>query len=801
MSDFSRKIIVRNAGTEPRYLLGKVIAPTETMQYGFFAFNSMIIDTTILEDIEAGDLVINDGERDLNSGEGAAYITNVPLRQSVEDGTIPTPASGMYAITLNSSGPAYDDGTISQTYDAANQKIDQIVGQPIVENLANVDTSNVGTAQSFSLVKVEADSEWKPLTPKETPSPVGAVVDFTTDTVLDETNINDVLNFTGTVPTSLTLFDPSTILNDITITIRNEGTEDITVVDPAGGAANAAANCIDGRVGTRAINNAVIKPDASATLFNKGNEWFVSTDTVNTTSRVRDLEISLGYLVSEIRTENTSTVTTIDPALANNWLMIADADAQLNIILSSNPDNLTYITFSLSIVQDPTGGHSIVFLSDLNIKWDQNTTIQIPRGPGSVARMDVTTYDAGGTWFAAATMVYDSAADPTGNANMEDRDTTRRTIGLDPTEIGLEIISNQVIETGNLFYRILANSTASTAAELQVFVDGQERYANTTPSFFEDQLVTQDVPIDASWQVLVGSVIQIFFRETSGALTIEVKGDVQESIMKITDIIEGTPPPPRIGVEDTNDHLLTGTNADIGLNWTNDTGDGFLTAEAYVGMTVEATGATSAIDYDILVDDVVRYSANVGSIFDAQRITDQTSVDESWQVKSDSVVKVQAREQTGNPAVNMSVMGTITKSFLEFDTIVPGDPSTGGGPLEDTNDTDVLLPTSTDVEILSITSDQAVSAGTCDFTVTGSSNFTSGCIVIITVDDVERYNNTFSSIFNATEMSETGLDVSGWGIANASVIKLTCRESSGNPGVTMTIVGSQVESIITITPS
>jgi hypothetical protein len=510
-------------------------------------------------------------------------------------------------------------------------------------------------------------------------------------------------------------------------------------------------------------------------------------------ANVNSIKSSLGYISTGVVSAPAQLVYTVNPLQANTWILTItdDVEIQLSPVIGVN---VPIMSFDVTIKQDAIGFHKVTMPTGSTVTWAGNRMMQVPLNPNGTLTVNFSSTDNGASW--SAKEVYRSDVAPDTNTEMFDSDNLRRQINNTPSSIGVQIVSQSNIETALLSYSMLANSSASTVAELQITVDGIVRHTAQTPSFYQDQLVTQDVLVDSTWQIGVGSVITVLFRETSGALLIEVKGDVQNSTMLITNIVEGEPVA-IIGVTSTDDTLVTTAPTRFGLNWSNNTGDGFLSGDALLAFNI--VGAASVpVNVSVAVDGVSRYTAS-SSVLTAenQRITFDAVIDESWQVNTDSVIEAFCSIPAALDGV--SITGSVARSELLFANIVSGTPNTGPEAIEGINVNNVVLSAGVTTPVITVSSSPlAITVGEMSYSLSMSSNFASSCVVSVTVDTVEKYARTWTGISASNVFTDTVPVTGSWGIVEGSEIILTCREGSGNPAVEVTVNGETSASTLTI---
>jgi hypothetical protein len=534
-----------------------------------------------------------------------------------------------------------------------------------------------------------------------------------------------------------------------------------------------------------------------AYTINNGTETLPSNDalvylsSLSSGTNVIDVKSSLGYISTSVVTADIAGTYILDPLQANTWILTLTADTTIQLSGISNDSPV--ISFDVTLQQDSVGFHKTTFISSMKVTWSGNRATQIPLNPNGILTINLTSVDNGSTWLAKETYRKDTASDVVNE--MFDSDNVRRTINNVFSPIGVQLVSQRNVASGLLSYRMLANASVSTAAEVQITVDGIVRHADITPSFYRDQLVTQDIAMDSSWDIRVGSVIEVLFRETSGAVTIQVKGDIQESTMLITNIVDGVPVEP-IGVTSTLDVQMTTTPATFGLIWTNNTGDGFISATANLAFNVTADIA-APLDLSITVDGIQRYSGTTSTLSATQRLEFVIPIDESWQINAESDIIVYGA--IANGAVTTMIMGSTARSELIFTDIVSGIPSTGPAMIEGSNTSNVILTPATITEIIVISPPLIeITVGEMAYSIMLSSNYASSCIVAVIVDGVERYSKQWSGIYAATVHTDVVPVDIDWGITVDSVIILTCEETSGNPSIELVVEGDISATQLTI---
>lgn len=491
---------------------------------------------------------------------------------------------------------------------------------------------------------------------------------------------------------------------------------------------------------------------------------------------------SLGYISTSVTTATVTDTQIIDPVSSNTWILTLASDTSIQ--MKSVSVNMPVISVNLTLQQDQVGFHKVTFSSDTRVSWAENRSVQMPLNPNGTTTINLTSIDNGITWLAKEVYRKDTPADVVNE--MFDADTTRRVITNTFEPIGLQLVSQANVASGLLSYRMLANSSTSTVAEVEVTVDGIVKHSAVTPSFYQDQLVTQDILIDSSWDIRLGSSVVILFRETSGAVNIEVKGDVQSSTLAITNIVEGEPVEV-IGVASTSDVRVLTTPTVFGLTWNNDTADGFISATANLAFNV-TSDASIPLDLSITVDGVQRYSVSSAPLLSTQRLEFTIPVDESWQVNADSTITVYG--SISNGSITTMIMGSTARSELVFSDIVPGIPSSGSGGIEGTNTSRVTLESGVVTDVITISPPvTAITDGQMTYNVMLSSNFASSCLVEVKVDGVQKYSKQWNGISSALNYTETALVDASWGIAEGSTVVFTCKETSGNPGVSMIVNG------------
>lgn len=522
------------------------------------------------------------------------------------------------------------------------------------------------------------------------------------------------------------------------------------------------------------------------------NDAAVYLSSLTSGSNVIDVKSSLGYVSTSVVTANIADTYIIDPLLANTWILTLSADTTIQ--LSGISKDTPVISFNVTMRQDQIGFHKATFVSSMQVTWSGNRATQIPLNPNGIITVNFTSVDNGTSWLAKETYRKDTATNVVNE--MFDSDNTRRTITNSPSSIGVQLVSQRNILSGVLSYRMLANSSASTTAEVQITVDGIVRHTAVTPSFYQDQLVTQDIPIDSAWNIVVGSTIVILFRETSGALNIQVKGDIQESTMTITNIVDGEPVAP-IGVTSTVDRQMSTTPTTFGLVWNNDTGNGFISATANLAFNVTSDFSVP-LDLSITVDGIQRYSTSTSPLLSSQRLEFAIPIDESWQVNSNSVISVYG--SVNNEVTITTIMGSTARSELIFGDIIPGIPATGPESIEGANPNNIVLEAGVVTDIIIITPPiTAITVGEMEYSIMLSSNYSSSCIVAVTVDGIQRYTKQWTGIYSAAEHTDVvPVDVD-WGITTDSVIILTCEEASGNPSIELVINGDISATQLSIT--
>jgi len=511
---------------------------------------------------------------------------------------------------------------------------------------------------------------------------------------------------------------------------------------------------------------------------------------------------SLGYVTTNVVTATISDNFTVNPLQATSWILTVTGDTVLQIsgisantaaLLSSSSQSI--ISTNVTIKQDDVGFHKITFEvgGNLQVQWADARSVQVPSNPNAVTTLNLTSVDGGVSWLVKETFRNNAV---TGEVNtMFDSDNTRRPITAELSPIGVSLSSSRYIASGKLSYRMLANSSAATTAEVDITVDGIVRYTSQTPTFYQDQLVTQDVEIDETWQIMPGSVIELKFKENSGALTIEVKGDIQESTMSITNIVEGQPAPV-VGVTSTEDAQMGSTLTPFGLTWVNDTGAGFLSATAALALTATSDNAVP-LNLAITVDGVQRYSTSTEPLLSTQRLDFSIPIDESWQVYEDSMIEVYGSINDG--ATVAWIMGSTARSELIFADIVAGVPDPGEGIIEGINNNEIILSPNTLTPIVIVTSSTEISVGEMQYSMLLTSNYASSCAVSVTVDGVQRYLKEWTGVYSSKEYTDTvPVDVD-WGITPGSEIILTCRETSSNNIIVMIVEGNISATRLTIT--
>lgn len=520
------------------------------------------------------------------------------------------------------------------------------------------------------------------------------------------------------------------------------------------------------------------------------SEAAVYLSSLESGTNVIDVKDSLGYASTDVKSADVADYFTINPLQANNWILTVTEDTIIEIAGTSGQQKV--INFSLTVNQDDVGSHKVTLVETLNVTWDNNRSSQMPDTANSSLVLDFSSTDGGLHWRAKERFRWLASAQPT--YELYDSDNQRRPITIAPSPVGLSIISPKNIESAKLSYRLLANSSAATTAVVEVKVDGVIRHSANTPNFYQDQLVTQDISVDAAWNIRVGSVIEVIFRELSGALTIEVKGDIQTSTLSMDNIIEGEPTV-EVGVVSSEDKLMTTTLSSFGLVWPNDTGDGFLSATANLAFNVTSSIAIP-LHITIMVDGAPAYSTTTGPLAQSQRLTFAIPVDDTWGITSASTVTVLA--SVDNASAVTTIMGSVIHSALLFTDIVPGEPSSGGGDVNGTNNLNVELAAGVVTTIIDTTAGAAIPSGTMDYVISLRSNFTSGCEVKVNVDGVTRYTHQYTGVSTSTIHTETAPVDATWAINEGSVVTLTARETTGNPAVIVVVEGALITTSLTI---
>ena len=353
-------IFIKNNNIAPRYLLNINIQPGATQYYSKFAFNSILRDPTIVDDVLLGTLIINDGEKDLSPQDAIKYLTFPP---------------------------------------------------PMVEQLADVTTQSSVSPTSDPIevsenTFIRRNGAWVIGTPKSSPQSFGNVVEITNNYSITLANRNDIIVYKGDGDHTVFLPPVSDSVSTDTffnVNVRNASTGLLYFA-----AAPAARFVGFGKsivfVETPVPSTIEIKPGSEVIFGVKGNDWSIISETASTNARLAALENPPGVLNFGYVSIAKSLSSTIDLTLGNVWKVLADQSGVLLIDVPTGTELTEYLTFDLTILQNTVGNFNITFQNNVgtneNIRWNNNKVVNPEKKANAITVYRFTSFDFGNTFYA-----------------------------------------------------------------------------------------------------------------------------------------------------------------------------------------------------------------------------------------------------------------------------------------------------------------------------------------------------------------------------------------------------------------